>query len=197
MECDNYRGISLLNTAYNIFFKILLKCLIPYVDENIGKSTIDQLSIIVHIIEKRYEYKQNVWQLFIEFKKAYDNVHRESLYNIMHEFGFPRKLNRLVKLCMENTQYTVRVDNTMSTSFTVDTGLKQGDALSPILFNLVLEKVVRELQCLRGGQVNSDNGLRILGFTDDLDIIGNSLTEIANASRELEKAAEKVGLTIN
>jgi len=99
---------------------------------------------------------------------------------------------------MENTQYTVKVDNTMATPFTVDTGLKQGDALSPILFNLVLEKVVRELQCLRGSQVtNNDNGLRILGFADDLDIIGNSLTEIANASRELEKAAEKVDLIIN
>jgi sorting nexin-29 len=95
----------------------------PYVDENIGsyqcgfrkeKSTIDQLSIIAQIIEKRYEYRQNVWQLFIDFKKAYDSVHRESLYNIMHEFGFPRKLIGIVKLCIENTQYTVRVDNTMS-----------------------------------------------------------------------------------
>jgi len=93
---------------------------------------------------------------------------------------------------MENTQYTVRVDNTMSTPFTVYTGLKQGDALFAMLFNLVLEKVVRELQCLRGSQVtkqvkqvNNDNELCILGFANDLDIIVNSLTEIANASREL------------
>jgi len=63
---------------------------------------------------------------------------------------------------------------------------------------LVLEKVVRELQCLRSSQVtNSDNGLCILGFADYLDIIGNSLTEITNVLRKLEKAAEKVGLTIN
>lgn len=109
----------------------------------------------------------------------------------MHEFGFPKKLIRLVELRVENTQYTVRIENTMSTPFTVDTGLKQGDALSQILFNLVLERVVRELQCLRNSQVtNSDTGLRILGFAYDLHIIGNSLTEIANASWELEKAAE-------
>jgi hypothetical protein len=92
----------------------------PYVDKNIGsyqsgyrkgKSTIDQLSVIGKIIKKKYEYRKNMWQLFIDFKKMYNSVHKESLYNIMHEFGFPRKLIRLVKLCMENTQYTVRVDN--------------------------------------------------------------------------------------
>jgi hypothetical protein len=43
----------------------------------------------------------------------------------------------------------------MSTPFTVDTGLKQGDALSLILFILVLEKVVRKLQCLRSSQVTN------------------------------------------
>lgn len=178
-----------------------------YVDENIGryqcgfkkgKSTTDQLSIIGHIIEKRYGYRQNMWQLFIDFKKAYDSIHRENLYNIMHEFGFAKKLIRLTKLCMESTQYTVRIDNTMSTPFTVDTGLKQGDPISPILFNLALEKVMRELQCLRNSQeVNSDIGLQLLGFADDLDIILNSLTDIKIASKELEKAAEKVVLTIN
>lgn len=85
---------------------------------------------------------------------------------------------------MESTPYTVRVDNTMSTPFTVDTGLKQGDAMSPILFNLALEKVVRELQYLKNSQeVNSDSGLQLLSFADDLDIILNSLADIAIASK--------------
>jgi len=207
MECDHYRGISLLNTAYKIFSKILLKRLMPYVDKNIGnyqccfrkrKSIIEQLSIIEQSIEKRFEYRQNIWQLFIDFKKSYDNIHRESLYNIMFEFGFPKKLVQLTKLCMEKTQYKVRVDNTMATPFTVDTGLKQGDAFSPILFNLALEKVVKEMQCVEEGQsTNNNNRLRLLGFADDLDIIGNSLVDIANVSRTLERAARKVGLKIN
>lgn len=58
----------------------------------------------------------------------------------MNEFGFPKKLVRLPKLCMEKTKYKVRVKNTLSTHFTVNTGLKQGDAISPILFNLGLKK---------------------------------------------------------
>jgi len=61
----------------------------------------------------------------------------------------------------------------------------RGYALSPITFNQTLEKVVRNLQCLRNSQViNIENDLRILGFSDHLDIIRNSLTEVVNTSRE-------------
>jgi len=76
-----------------------------------GRSTIEQLSVIGQIIEKKYEYRQNIWQLFIDLKKAYDSVHRESLYNIMDEVGIPKKLIGLTKMCMENTLYQIRVDN--------------------------------------------------------------------------------------
>jgi hypothetical protein len=64
----------------------------------------------------------------------------------MDEVGIPKKLIGLTKMCMENTQYQIRIDNTLSEAFEVNTGLKQGDALSPMLFNLVLEKTIREIQ---------------------------------------------------
>lgn len=56
---------------------------------------------------------------------------------------------------MEETKYWVKVDNELSSSFSIDMGLKKGDLLSPMLFNLVLEKVVREFQVSEGGiQIN-------------------------------------------
>jgi hypothetical protein len=58
---------------------------------------------------------------------------------------------------MEEAKYWVRVDNELSSPFTVDTGLTQGDSLSPLLFNLAPENVVRELQADEGGiQVNQN-----------------------------------------
>lgn len=59
----------------------------------------------------------------------------------MEEFGIPKKLVALTKMCMEDTQYRVRVEQTMSEPFEVSTGLKQGDSLSPTLFNLAVNKV--------------------------------------------------------
>jgi hypothetical protein len=51
------------------------------------------------ILEKKWEYNETVHQLFIEFKKAYDSVKREVLYNILIEFGVLMKLVRLTKMC--------------------------------------------------------------------------------------------------
>jgi hypothetical protein len=98
-----------------------------------------------------------MWQLFIDFKNAYESIHRDSLYNNIYKFGFSKKLIALTKMCMKNTKYRVRTQNVTSETFTVETGLKQGGALSPVLFNLALEKVVRILQDNEDGLLISQN----------------------------------------
>ena len=55
------------------------------------------------MLEKKWEYNETVHQLFIDFKKAYDSVRREVLYNILMEFGIPKKLIRLIKMCLTET----------------------------------------------------------------------------------------------
>ena len=105
-DCNNYRGMSLLPTTYKVLSNILLSRLTPYAEEVIGdhqcgfrrnRSTSDHIFCIPQILEKKWEYNEAVHQLFIDFKKAYDSVRREVLYNILIEFGVPKKLGRLVK----------------------------------------------------------------------------------------------------
>jgi hypothetical protein len=68
----------------------------------------------------RYRRKSGstVHQLFIDFKKAYDSVRREALYNILIEFGIPRKLVRLIKMCLNETYSRVRIGKNLSDKFT-------------------------------------------------------------------------------
>ena len=92
----------------------------------------------MHVHEKKWEYNEEVHQLFIDFKKAYDSVRKEILYKIFIEFGIPRKLVRLIKMSLTETYSRVQVGKNVSDRFPIRNRLKQGDALSPMLFNFAL-----------------------------------------------------------
>jgi hypothetical protein len=153
-DCNNYRGISLLSTAYKILSDILLARLTPYVNEIIGdhqcgfrrNRSMDQIFCIRQILEKKWEYNGTVHQLFIDFKKAYDSVKREVLYNFLVEFGIPKKLVRLIKMCLNEIYSIVHIGKPLSDKSPLQNGLKQEDALSPLLFNLALEYGIRKVQ---------------------------------------------------
>jgi len=104
-----------------------------------NRSTTDPIFCIRQIHEKEWEHNEAVHQLFIDFKKAYDSVRWEALYNILIETGIPKKLVRLIKMCLTETYSRFRVGSNLSEMFPIRKGLKQGDALSPLLFNFGLE----------------------------------------------------------
>jgi hypothetical protein len=70
----------------------------------------------------------------------------EVLYNILTEFGVPMKLVRLIKMCLNVTYSKVRIGKHLSDSFPIQNGLKQGDPLSPLLFNFALKYAIRKVQ---------------------------------------------------
>jgi hypothetical protein len=154
-EFSNYWSISLLPTSYKILSNILLSRLIPYADDIIGdhqcgfrrnRSTTDQIFYIRQILEKKWEYNGTIDQVFTDIKKAYDSVRREVLYNILIEFGIPRKMAGLIKMFLNETYNTASIGKSLSDRFPLQNGLKQGYALSLLLFNFALEYDIRKVQ---------------------------------------------------
>ena len=88
-------------------------------------------------------HNEEVHQLFIDFKKAYDSVMREILYKIRIEFGIPRTLVSLIKMSLTETYNRVWVGKNVSDKFPIRNGLNQGDALLPMLFSFTLEYAIR------------------------------------------------------
>jgi hypothetical protein len=90
----------------------------------------DRTVCVGQILEKKREYNEAVYQLFVDFKKAYDSVRKEVLYNILTQFGIPKKLVRLIKFCLSETYSRVRVDKNLSDMLIFGNVLKQVYVLS-------------------------------------------------------------------
>ena len=96
-----------MSTTYKILSNILLSRLTPCAEESVGdrqcgfrrnRSTTDHIFCVRQTLEeKKWEYNEAVHQLLIDFKKVYDSVRREVLYNILSEFDIPMKLVKLIK----------------------------------------------------------------------------------------------------
>jgi hypothetical protein len=112
--------------------------------------------------------------LFIDFKKAYDSIKREVLYNILLNFGISKKLVRLIKMCLNETYSKVRLGKYLSGTFRIRNGLKQGDALSPMLFNLALEYVIRIVKENQVG-LELDWTHQLLFWADDINLLDDSI----------------------
>lgn len=108
----------------------------------------------------------------------------------------PPKLVKLIRKTMEAVWCSVRVGGELSASFQTYRGLRQGDSLACLLFNFALEGAVRE-SGIQVGRTIFDSPVQILGYADDIDIVGRSLNAMTEAFRSLRCAAAKMGLEVN
>ena len=134
---------------------------------------------------EKLEYKETVHQLFIDSKKAYDSVRREVLYNILIEFfGIPMNLARLIKMCLTEKYSWVRAGKNLTDMFPMRNGLKQGDALTPLLFNFAIEYTIRFVHVNQDGlKLNVTH--QLLVYAEDVNIVGGSVHTIQENAKAL------------
>ena len=118
------------------------------------------------------------------------------MYNIQLKFGIPKKLVRLIKTCLDETQSEVKIENYLSSSFFTENGLKQGYILLPLLFNFSLECAIWKVQDTNFGLDTNDTH-QVLGFTDDVNLIGNDIKSIERTADILLNACKDIALAVN
>ena len=146
---------------------------------------------IRQILEKNWGYKETMHHLFMDFKKAYDSLRMEVLYNILIEFSIPMQLVRLIKMCLNEIYSKVRVGKHLSDMFSIRNGLKKRRCSIAIAFQLWFRRV----------QV-SQNGLKLNGTHQflayaDVKILGGSFHTIQENVEALVEASKETGLEVN
>lgn len=161
-----------------------------------ARSTIYQIYTLKQLQSSCREHNIDLHVFFIDYKHAYDTVIRKEVYKTMKELHIPNKLVILTQITIQSTRSRVKIQGRLSDSFDSNKGLRQGNPISSLLFNLTLEKVVRTSNSNRQGTIlHKDH--QCLAYTDDLTLIIRSKTVLKDIFTKLEKPALKLGLSVN
>ena len=206
-NCANWRGITLLavigKILSNIIYNRIKEAVFGVISEEQagfreGRGCADHIFVLRHIMEQCEEWKKSLVLNFVDFSRAFDSIHRPSMWKLLKLYGIPDKIVALIKVMFEGSESCVRVGQEHTDWFEVTTGVRQGDVLSPLLFNIVIDYTMGKLQQIEGGlRWTEKNILKGLAYADDICLLGEDTDSIIALTDTLNAEAKKLGLNIN
>ena len=138
-----------------------------------GRETRDQIANICWIIKKAREFQRNVYFCFIDYAKAFDCVDHNKLWKILQEMGISDHLTCLLRNLYAGQEATVRTGHGTTDWFQIGKGIFQGCILSPCLFNLYAEYIMRNagLDEAQAGIKMAGKNINNLRYADDITLI--------------------------
>ena len=199
-ECGQHRGITLLAHIEKIYERILERRIRAQVEDNLGewqhgfrpgRSTTDLIFALKIHMEKVREWGNSREVVFIDMEKAFDCINRNNLWRALldEHYGINPKLIRAVKSLYKNCKNKVKGDNIDSSWFSIETGVRQGGVISPLLFIIYMDKCMREI-C-------RDETEETLAYADDVAVIASSPEGLQNAVDRWTLGLERNGMKMN
>ena len=163
-----------------------------------GRGTRDQIANIYWIMEKAREFQKNIYFCFIDYAKAFDCVDHDKLWKILKEMGIPDHLTCLLIYQYAGQEATVRSGYGTTDWFQIGKGVCQGCILSPCLFNLYAEYIMRNagLEEAQAGVKIARRNINNLRYSDDTTLVAES-EELKNLLMKVKEESEKVDLKLN
>ena len=164
-----------------------------------GRGTRDQIANICWIMEKAREFQKNISFCFIDYAKAFDCVDHTKLWKILKEMGIPDNLTCLLRNLYAGQEATVRSGHGTTDWFQIGKGVCQGCILSPCLFNLYAEYIMRNagLDETQAGIKIARKNISNLRYTDDTTLMAESEEELKSFLMKMKDKSEKVGLKLD
>ena len=207
-SCSNYRGITLLSVPGKVFNRIILERMKTHVDRHLRdeqagfrkeRSCTDQIATLRIILEQSLEWNSTLYVNFIDYEKAFDSVDRTTLWKLMRHYGIPPKITNLIKNSYEGLTCRVVHSGKLTDQFEVKTGVRQGCLLSPFLFLLAIDWVMKSATSGRrnGIQWTLHRQLNDLDFADDLALLSHNQRQMQEKTSVVAETSASIGLNIH
>ena len=196
---SNYRPICSLLAMYKLFSTILYGRFFPMLDH----QTTDHLATYRLIEQKCLEWGIKMWTATVDFTKAFDSISHNSIWEALKSCNVDHEYVSLLRKIYRDQKASVQTDEE-SNIFDIQKGSKQGDPMSSLLFNTVLQyslnDEIQRWQNKKGMGIylsDHDRDLTNLRFADDVMLFATSKEQLRKMMYEFKKATEKVGLRIH
>ena len=207
-SCNNWRGIMLLSIPGKVLARIILERLKTTLDKTLrdeqagfrqDRSCTDHIATMRIIIEQSLEWQTPLYTVFVDFQKAFDSVDRDVIWRLMHHYGFPPKFVAIIQQLYEDATCQVIHDGKLTEPFSVQTGVRQGCLLSPTIFLMVVDWVMRQSTAGQktGIQWTFTKQLEDLDFADDISLLSHKQQDAQEKLCRVAEEAKKTGLQIN
>ena len=164
-----------------------------------GRGTRDQIANTHWIIKKAREFQKNIYFCFIDYAKAFNYVDHNKLWKILKEMKIPDHLTCLLRNLYAGQEATVKTGHGTTDFFQIGKGILQGCILSPCLFNLYAEYIMKNARLEETGAGIKIAGRNInnLRYADDTTLMAESEEELKSLLMKVEEESEEVGLKLN
>ena len=152
-ECGNYRTIALISHASKVLLRLIQGRLEVFLIPELpieqagfrrGRGTRDHIANLRCMMEKAREHPKDLCMCFIDYKTAFDCVDHDILWVILRDMGVPVHLIVLLRRLYANQEAIVRTEFGETENIDIGKGVRQGCILSPLLFNIYAENIMRE-----------------------------------------------------
>ena len=207
LQCQNYRTISLISHASKVMLKILLNRLTPQAEMIIaeeqagfrpGRSTTEQIFSLRILCERYLQHQQDLFHVFVDFKKAFDRVWHAALWSTMKLYNINADLIKVIESLYSKATSAVYYNGSVEEWFRTTVGVRQGCLLSPTLFNIFLERIMTDALENHEGSVSiGGRTITNLRFADDIDALAGKEDELVKLVNHLDTTSTKYGMEIN